>query len=459
MMDSSGPASPPARAGLAPRRAPSWLVPNLDVAAAAAHANAYADSHVLVSPQGRQCLRAAATLLETGALDVVPGRPFAWFGPAYPVALAGLAAAGLPPVAAVALLNASATIAVLLLFAALARRVAGRSRAAAVVLFAGLAAHPYMFRMARPDVLVVPACLLVILAAARWTETARRRDLAAAALGCAVATTARYMSIFPLAPIAAWLLHRVLARPGRGRFADAALFLLLGWGPVAAWLLRNRVRTGYLTGMSRTEWREAAASTDLATNLLGTAKTLVLDLFGVRSMGVVALVHGEAPVPHRAATLAVAAVAALALIAAVLVARRAPRAAARASRDPDLDSPGSTRLARLVAVWAATYVVAMVALWTWGNNDPIHTRYVAPLYGFLALLAFRAAERLRGTPGGRVARALLAVLALAILAPNVDKGLRLLGESPGDALIRVSLHGNGDLWMRGLSWDRLPTPP
>jgi len=433
-------------AARAPRRGKIVLLA-VAVLATVALAAAYADRHVLVSPQGRQCLRAAASLQETGALDVAPGRPFAYFPPLYPALLAGLAAAGLPPGAAVAAVNAVALVGGLLLFAAAARRMAGRTWIAATILFASLATHPYLFRMARPDALVAGASLLAILAGSRYADAHRRRDLLVAALACAVATTARYMAAFALLPIGGWILLRASCRPGRGRALDVAGFVAVAAGPLALWLLRNRARTGYLTGMSRTAWREAAESTDLGTNVAGTLKSVALDLGGVRAMGVRDLVYDVAALPHPAATWIVVGIVVLAGAAAAALAARRPRAA-----EPRTEPPDAARLARLVAAWSAAYVVAMIAVWTWANNDPIHTRYVAPLYGFGILLAARAAERARAVPGGRAVRALLAIAALAIAAVNVDKGRALWGESPSGALLRVRLHGD-DLWVRGLEWD------
>ncbi len=403
----------------------------------------YGARHMLVSPQGSQCLRAAWSLATTGALDVTPGRPFAWFGPLYPVTLAGLALAGLTPLGAVALVNSIALVATIALLAVLARRMMPRSAFLAPLFFAGLASNAYLFRMARPDIVMLPASLLAILGLARYAEHSRRTDLLIAAAGVALATTARYMAIFALAPLVAVGVHLVWRRVERGRAATALIFLAAAYGPVASWLLRNRERTGYLTGMSRTAWREQAAATDFTTNVYGLVKTFVLDLFGVRSMGVVAQVYGEAAIPYPVTSACVAAVAIGLALLGCGFARRGARPG------PEGVASLTTRLVRLAA---GSYLVALLVLWTLGNNDPIHTRYVAPVYGYLVLLAFRSVTRFDGR-----ARIAFALAALAILGPNLDKSARLLGESPGDALIRVSLHREEDLWVRDLRWEDVMT--
>jgi 4-amino-4-deoxy-L-arabinose transferase-like glycosyltransferase len=428
------------------RRSGAWAA--AAGAAVLALAFTYAERHVLVSPQGSQCLRAAWNFAASGTLDVAPGRPFSWFGPLYPVLLGGLARAGLSPVSAVALVNSVALIAAFALFAGLARRMTPRSTWPATLFFIGLATNAYLFRMARPDIFMLPATLLMIFGLVRYAERGRRADLLLAAAACALATTARYMAIFTLAPlvlVGVWLAWR---RSGRARVLHAILFLTVAWAPVALWLLRNRARTGYLTGMSRTAWREAAASSDFASNLVALLRSFALDFFGVRSMGVVSQVHGGASPPHPTATAFVGCVAAaFALGGCVLLLRRRHTAASGAP-------PAHEFTTRLVALAAGAYLVTLLALWTWGNNDPIHTRYVAPVYGLLVLLGFRAAERAH-----RPVRIAFAVAALAIFVPNLDKTALLMGEAPTDALIRVSLHGERDLWVRPLSWQDVLSRP
>jgi hypothetical protein len=96
----------------------------------------------------------------------------------------------------------------------------------------------------------------------------------------------------------------------------------------------------------------------------------------------------------------------------------------------------------------------------------MQTRYVGPLYGFAVLLAFRAAERLRGDPRS-FAPPLVLAAALAILLPNVDKAMKLLSDSPGAALMRTRpyvapdqwIPREKDLWIHSLTWEEVTAGP
>ena len=49
-----------------------------------------------------------------------------------------------------------------------------------------------------------------------------------------------------------------------------------------------------------------------------------------------------------------------------------------------------------MAALAAGYLVLTIALWASANNDPIHTRFLFPVYPLLWVLAFHAYDAVRG---------------------------------------------------------------
>ncbi|HMB69208.1 MAG TPA: hypothetical protein VKU85_07840, partial [bacterium] len=103
--------------------------------------------------------------------------------------------------------------------------------------------------------------------------------------------------------------------------------------------------------------------------------------------------------------------------------------------------------------FAGIHAAALLVLWTVGNNDPIHTRFVAPLYPGLVLLLFAGREA-AAQRGIRTAAAALTAVAVLAGAVNLDKSVLLLGDSPPDAVIKKTLHRPEDLWVRNLEWNR-----
>jgi hypothetical protein len=411
---------------------------------------AFSHEAVQLSPQGNQFIRSAYGLRTQGELDLLNDRPLSFFPPLYAFLLAGLGALGLAPVPAIVLINAAVLAAGIWAFRELAGRMGIRSARAATALYAVLAANVYWFRMARPDAIVALLAMAAALALAAHAADGRRRFLVLAALAAGAAALTRYMGLFTVVPMA---VNGILLAPGRAgkRGRDLALFVPLALAPIAAWLLRTWARTGYATGMSRTAFREDAARTGLLDNVVALAHTAGLDLFGARAMGVRLLVHEGGAQPHPAVTMGIAGVGlALVAVAAVAVVAAGRSRAAGPAETPD---PFAGHARRLVASFTAIHAGALLVLWTAGNNDPIHTRFVAPLYPGLVLLLFAWGEGL-ARRGIRVAAAALAALAVLVGAVNLDKSVLLLGDSPPETLIKKTLHRPEDLWVRTLEWNR-----
>lgn len=407
----------------------------------------FAGGSVQLSPQGNQFLRAAQALQTRGEFELIGGRTLAFFPPLYALLLAGLGRVGLAPIPAVVLLNAAVVAAGLWAFRSLAFRAGIRAGRTATFLFAALAANAYYFRMVRPDAMIPVFTMLTALALLTYKESRRRRWLFLAALACGTAALARYMALFTVLPVAAAALWRHPVRR-EARTADLAWFVPVALAPIGAWLARTWFLTGYPTGMSRTAFREEASATGLLDNIAGIAKTISIDLFGPRAMGLRAFVQEHVPLPHATAT-AVLTATGVGLIVFALVSARREWAERRRS-----SAAGAAHARKLVVSFAVWYVVMLVILWTIGNNDPLHTRFVAPLYWCLVLLAFLRFESVRDVPARRAAAGAWIVVALLVAATNVDKTLLLLRASPSDNMIKKSLRRPDDLWVDDLAWDR-----
>jgi hypothetical protein len=157
-----------------------------------------------------------------------------------------------------------------------------------------------------------------------------------------------------------------------------------------------RQQTGYLTGDDRTaervlpesiaHWRELRGLDD---QLRLTGRTLLVDFFSPDRYAALAVV--TRPIRPSPLEWAAAVLAAWALIAGLPAAWRsfAPRGLGAFSRAP-LASPGL-----VAAGFVGLYLAATLALWTLSNNDPIHTRFLFPVYPLVLTTSFASYAGLR----------------------------------------------------------------
>jgi hypothetical protein len=408
---------------------------------------------ILFTPQSLSYVVAAGALLEGRGLEIAPGTPLANFGPLYALLLAAGRLAGLGVVQSAYLVNCAALAGSLLAMRALGLALRLPAPGLLAAGFGVWAANWTLLRAARPDLLVVGLSLAAVAALLRHRDGGGSRALLAAAALAALAALGRYMAAFTLLPVllaALWLFAG--ADPGR-RLRHAGLFALVAAGPLALWMGRNWLLTGFVTGMSRTGERAQAAGTSLAGNLAGFVRTLELDVFGVGAMGVRPLVYDGVAPPHpglgAALALAAAALVALALLAGWRARRRGD---AGAAAGPAPDRGGLA----LVGACGGWYVVALVVLWTVGNNDPIDTRYVAPAEPYLLVASFAGFAALeRSAPRSAWPRRALLLAGFALLSAQVHKSALLLSAEPPPALLGVeSRHQRIDRWLEDIPWSR-----
>jgi 4-amino-4-deoxy-L-arabinose transferase-like glycosyltransferase len=396
------------------------------------------DTSVLTPQQGHQHICTAASLVKGRGFEVIAGVPMASNAPLYSMLLAPFALVGHAVVPAVYLLNCLALTAGLLGFYWLAREADLPGAGAATTAFALWAVHYYLLRMARPDGLAIALTLLTLATLLRYGRLQRIADLVPVAAFATLAALCRYMTALTLLPVVAVGVTVLTAGPARRRWLRGGTVAVLTGLPIAAWVGRNLALTGHLFGMSRTAPRSMAAGSDLSTNVTRLGETLGVDLFATDALATVQVIEGSLTPSHR---YWIVAAAVIAFGATVFAAIRCPR---------DCFAAFVRRRAVVgLLLYPAFYLVMLLMLWTLGNNDPIHTRYVAPLYPFLALAGLALASQLASD---RLALGALALAGVLALVPSCVKSVGLLSERPDNKLLEVLGH-NLDLWNANLVWE------
>ncbi len=408
---------------------------------------------VLLSHQGRQSLLTARSLNAGYGFEVTPEIPFAKFGPLYPLLLALLGRLGLEVGPAVHLINCAAFSGALFGLYALCRLLGVRRPAVTLVLWGLLAANYLLLRSARPDLIVVCAATAALVALAIYAQRHSMGALLAAAVCCSIAATSRYVAVLALLPmilVALWL----AGVSWRTRIRDLAIFGSIGAGPVLLWMARNYHVTGFLTGMSRTKVRRVAPDEfGMWEQLQGMASTIWIDFFSPNTIGLRRVVYRGERLDYQAVMIGTALIALGA--AAGLVWFRRRELATFFSAQVQQRTIAFHALV-LVAGYVALYTLVLIVVWGLSNNDPVHTRYISPIYGqmiALAALVFTVA-----TAGGpRRLRLLPALIFLLVAAANLPKTAQLLGhERPPRSLVTVQESGDyGNAWVRDLRWSGL----
>jgi hypothetical protein len=407
------------------------------------------DESIQMPHQGLQSVKAASSLIEGRGFEVSPSVPFAKFGPLLPALLALLSWSGMAVIPATYLIGCATFSATLFGIYALGRAAGIRSPWAAPTFYALLASNYYLLRTALADGIVIAASLFAMLGAIYLARRCSHLVLLGTALACAVASTARYMAAFTLLPVVflAMLLFREVG--WRRRLIDLSVFGVVAAGPIGAWMIRNYLLTGFVTGISRSGYRIQAADTSLFPNILGLLKTILLDLYSYETLGLRQFLYWEGGASFPVAVMATG-LGAAALLLLVFWCRRRELKVFIKREVRERTCSGIAIV--LIGSYAGVYLVTLVLLWTIGNNDPIHTRFVAPIYPYFVLLgfvAFAAISR-HGIPGWPGV-ALLTV-ALLIVIPNAGKSLRLFGAFPGEKLIELRSYAGLYLWDSEVSW-------
>ena len=382
-----------------------------DVILALAAVLAMAIAHLLLARQsGEQSIQAQlnerfAERPLSGAFEKYPRlRP-----PLYPLVLWGARRMGIDPATAQALVL-DATLVALALYG----RKFFRGTAIACALVLGYAvAHWSHVNVYQHTAEGLFALALLAFTVALWRYAASGRGAAWAGAGASVLCLLRYSGVYLAIPLAA--LHALL-RSGTRRVRDLTIVLALSVPPIGGWMWITHEQTGFWTGTDRARERALPEAVRHWSELSGffdhlwlTAKTLWIDFLSpdvYAAANVVTLPYVPSPVEWGLALLAGLALATLV-------------ADGRASRWQLEGSP-----ARTVAEVAGAFLVTTIVVWTFGNNDPIHTRFLFPVYPLLCVLAFHAYERVRGWSHAWWARAPWIALYAGVCAVQVLRSWR-----------------------------------
>jgi hypothetical protein len=238
------------------------------------------------------------------------------------------------------------------------------------------------------------APLLLLFAVLLWRYQATARGAGWLGTVASLLSVTRHFGLLLAVPLAvAHVLLRRATEPRR-RLVQAAVVLALALPPIGYWMWITHEQTGLWTGVDRTRPRELPESVAHWKELTGVddhvrlaAKTLMVDFFSPRHYAALSIVT----LPYRPSAVewALLAIGLLAGASAITVARRAR---GRAKAPPP--SPAGTE-----CEVAAAYFGLTIAVWTMANNDPIHTRFLFPVYPLLWVLSFHAYDAVKGWSG------------------------------------------------------------
>jgi hypothetical protein len=234
--------------------------------------------------------------------------------------------------------------------------------------------------------------LLFFGAIYRYMRQPVRSLLVTAAMYAGAACITRYFSLFWLVPLGVVLIW--LATPAKhARLLYPAIFALCALLPISLWMGYVYTQTGTLSGQDRFAERALPADiaywselTDLEDNIVLTARTFWIDFFSFSD-------GATHEVVNTATTLAIEGYLALLLCLAfvvVLAHRFSPAdilSAGRQKQRPVRERlrDGLQQPVPLFLLFFALYILALMILWTIGNNDPIYSRFVYPSYPYLCL--------------------------------------------------------------------------
>lgn len=321
------------------------------------------------------------------ALESYPG---AW-PPLYPIALRTASAIGLP-IRRVNQLLFCAMLAWIFFF--VRRRISEIHWWWPLLFFCLASFHYDQMSQFVPENLFLPLSLLTFSALMGYLERPTSATLLTLSLLGAAACVTKYIGLFWLLPILAARVFFSGLTDRATRVVHVIAICLICMLPVGLWMGYQFHRTGFMTGYDRFEPRapspELAELTSLGSNVSLTSKTLLVDFLSIsRNADHATINHAyRLEWTHYA-------FAALILLMMLALAK---------DGGPILHRGWADRVAWrelwknrfwLMAALVGSYLVALIALWTVGNNDPIYSRFVSPAYPFLILLGFAFYARVR----------------------------------------------------------------
>jgi 4-amino-4-deoxy-L-arabinose transferase-like glycosyltransferase len=325
---------------------------------------------------------ASAPTLAAAIESYVVSRP-----PLYPLALRfwtdGLGAPGL-------MLNPMLWCAVIVWTGFFARRELSLRFAPLIPLICALTgAHYLNVRSYVSETLFVVFAAAVLTASVRYRARASPRGLAWVLVACAGAALTRYFAFFWLIPFAALAVALAPARSLLQRGARALAVPAASLAAVSPWLIHAKVRSGHWSGMPRFDTGRMVPTADLAPLELAArmAKTLYYDFCSPVVFAEYWTLDQLSLGRWHDGVWALVIVCVIAATLAGLLARR--------SQGVQVAAGPESRAARgLLPVFLAAFYLAVCALWSALNSDPIYTRFLFPSYPFIVLLVVSRYEAL-----------------------------------------------------------------
>ena len=251
--------------------------------------------------------------------------------------------------------------------------------------------HYYNYAQFTSEALIIPLSLLILLLLIIYKEHHSWQSLWGMSLIAALAFVSRYHILAWMLPVVSLVLLLDRRFPVKKRLHHGGVFLGVSIIPVGLYMLINRIRTGYFTGMPRLggyavrpplpdegEASYFASQVSFTDNIRLTFKTYFLDFFSQSTLAT----HHANRLPYQFSALEIITFGLFLITMSLAIhfffRRRSERHSSHAYED--------NHVIPILILAVSSYILITIAIWTTGNNDPIYTRFLYPSYPPLTIL-------------------------------------------------------------------------
>jgi len=236
-----------------------------------------------------------------------------------------------------------------------------------------------------------------------------------------LAILTRYISLFWVVPIV--LLGILVSTKGAlAKARSSAIYAAATAALTAPWFIYIYRATGYLSGWDRSEERQLEHLTDFAHNLFYTVKTAYIDFF---SRDWAAKMTMRRDFPFQIWDWVMLVVLSIVVSMICVMIWKSFRKKGRVKRMGLKERIDGCPYLALLSLFSVSYLVCLLVLWTFGNNDPIYSRFLYPWYPFVLLTLAGVYQRhAQASPAGLSGSAFFLLFA-AMLASQVYKSVVL----------------------------------
>jgi hypothetical protein len=253
----------------------------------------------------------------------------------------------------------------------------------------------------------------------------RRRNswamLFALAALSSLAILTKYIALFWVVPVV--LLGIIVSTKGAlAKARNSAIYAAVSAALALPWFIYIYRATGYLSGWDRSEERQLEQLTDFLHNLFYTVKAAYIDFF---SRDWAAKMTMRRDFPFQAWDWLMLVVLAFVVSVICIMIWRSFRKTGRPGRKGFMEWIDGCPYLALLSLFSASYLVCLLVLWTFGNNDPIYSRFLYPWYPFVLLTLAGIYQIKAQTSPGSLSRSAFFLLFMAVLASQVYKSVVL----------------------------------